>query len=285
MDAISIILLTALTFVVFIVPIIFIAIWKWDSICYFFHTLNDGYVYERSMAIKQLEKINERYQSVFYELEREIEYAKPYKSASALEKAGAYDLLLEFTPEEVKKLKNMAKKAALNRIANAGYQMSCEEAYQNNRIHWNRKRLGRREYEIFQLIKFEPVCDVKIHIKNYYVNSRGVEVCTKNAYFSPDELEYIIYNVKQQKKSTDDFERSKQQERSAMTPSLRYKVLKRDGFRCVICGATARDGVKLHVDHIRPIAKGGKTVMENLRTLCETCNRGKSDKYDPNGVN
>ena len=56
--------------------------------------------------------------------------------------------------------------------------------------------------------------------------------------------------------------------------------MKRDGFRCVICGRTAEDGVKLHVDHIKPISKDGLTVPDNLRTLCQDCNLGKSDKYD-----
>ena len=74
-------------------------------------------------------------------------------------------------------------------------------------------------------------------------------------------------------------------ERSLMTDDLRYRVMKRDGFRCVLCGATIDDGVKLHVDHIVPVSKGGRTEMSNLRTLCERCNLGKSDKYDPNGPN
>lgn len=67
-------------------------------------------------------------------------------------------------------------------------------------------------------------------------------------------------------------------ERKKMSASLRYDVLKRDGFKCKICGATADDGAKLHVDHIIPISKGGKTEMDNLQTLCERCNLGKSDK-------
>lgn len=67
-------------------------------------------------------------------------------------------------------------------------------------------------------------------------------------------------------------------QRGAMTPSLRHDILVRDGFRCKYCGATAADGAKLHVDHIIPIAKGGKTEPSNLQTLCETCNLGKSDK-------
>lgn len=57
---------------------------------------------------------------------------------------------------------------------------------------------------------------------------------------------------------------------------LRFEVLRRDGYKCQICGATAQDGAKLHVDHKRARVKGGLTIEENLWTLCETCNLGKS---------
>lgn len=59
--------------------------------------------------------------------------------------------------------------------------------------------------------------------------------------------------------------------------ALRYYVLKRDSFRCVTCGASPAisRGVVLHVDHIQPWARGGATVADNLRTLCEPCNLGK----------
>lgn len=69
-------------------------------------------------------------------------------------------------------------------------------------------------------------------------------------------------------------------ERAKLSASLRYDILKRDGFRCQICGATIKDGVKLHVDHIFPVSKGGKTEPNNLRTLCDKCNLGKSDKIE-----
>jgi 5-methylcytosine-specific restriction endonuclease McrA len=60
---------------------------------------------------------------------------------------------------------------------------------------------------------------------------------------------------------------------------LRFLVMKRDNFKCKNCGrAPATDqSVVLHVDHIRPWAKGGETVLENLQTLCSVCNIGKSD--------
>ena len=90
--------------------------------------------------------------------------------------------------------------------------------------------------------------------------------------------------------TNDEIEKEKQKaqrekERALMTDKLRMEVLRRDNFRCQICGASQADGVKLHVDHIKPVSKGGKTEMNNLRTLCDRCNLGKSDYYDSNGKN
>ncbi|MCL4366703.1 HNH endonuclease [Patescibacteria group bacterium] len=63
--------------------------------------------------------------------------------------------------------------------------------------------------------------------------------------------------------------------------SLRLKVLSRDQFRCVFCGKSpATDiGTKLHIDHMIPFSKGGKSTIENLQTLCEECNLGKSNNF------
>lgn len=58
---------------------------------------------------------------------------------------------------------------------------------------------------------------------------------------------------------------------------LRALVLMRDGARCRLCGAVPGDGVRLHVDHVKPWSKGGETVLENLQILCNVCNIGKGD--------
>lgn len=70
------------------------------------------------------------------------------------------------------------------------------------------------------------------------------------------------------------------EEHAKVTRAMRYDVLRRDGFRCVRCGRGREDGVKLHVDHIKPVSRGGKSVMDNLQTLCEDCNCGKGNKYE-----
>lgn len=68
-------------------------------------------------------------------------------------------------------------------------------------------------------------------------------------------------------------------ERAKMTPKLRFTVLKRDNFTCQYCGARASDGVRLHVDQIVPVSRGGLTELDNLTIACEMCNIGKSDMY------
>lgn len=65
--------------------------------------------------------------------------------------------------------------------------------------------------------------------------------------------------------------------RVRLSPGRRWAVLKRDGRRCVVCGRAAGKRVRLEVDHIVPVSKGGGDEMGNLRTLCGECNRGKSD--------
>ncbi|MDB4306165.1 HNH endonuclease [bacterium] len=66
------------------------------------------------------------------------------------------------------------------------------------------------------------------------------------------------------------------EERRKLSAGLRYLILRRDGFRCVLCGRNAPDDrVTLEVDHIRPIVKWGRTEVDNLRTLCRDCNRGR----------
>lgn len=61
----------------------------------------------------------------------------------------------------------------------------------------------------------------------------------------------------------------------SLTPSRRFSILKRDGYRCQLCGATARDGARLEIDHKHPVSKGGGNDPDNLWTLCHECNRGK----------
>jgi hypothetical protein len=69
--------------------------------------------------------------------------------------------------------------------------------------------------------------------------------------------------------------------RTPRDPSLRlrFRVMKHDNFSCRACGDSPalKPGLSLHVDHVKAWSLGGETIEENLQTLCEACNLGKSN--------
>lgn len=65
---------------------------------------------------------------------------------------------------------------------------------------------------------------------------------------------------------------------SGVSSSLAYRVFSRDGHKCVSCGLGPHDGALLEADHILPRSLIGPTDIDNLQTLCERCNQGKSNR-------
>lgn len=68
-----------------------------------------------------------------------------------------------------------------------------------------------------------------------------------------------------------------EKKRKSISKKTRFEVFKRDSFKCQYCGKSAPE-VVLEVDHIKPVAEGGKTTMLNLITACRDCNRGKGKR-------
>ena len=59
-----------------------------------------------------------------------------------------------------------------------------------------------------------------------------------------------------------------------ISTSLRLRIYKRDGYKCLKCGSEDN----LTIDHIHPESKGGVHTEENLQTLCRPCNTRKGVK-------
>jgi len=59
--------------------------------------------------------------------------------------------------------------------------------------------------------------------------------------------------------------------------SIRYRILKKAGGRCALCGASKKE-TTLHIDHILPRSRGGSNDESNLQVLCFQCNLGKGNK-------
>ena len=116
--------------------------------------------------------------------------------------------------------------------------------------------------------------------KNYVRSGYKVEeeeysfyVCEKTILDRIDFLKehdfYVTY---------DQFNRKDQ--RNALTSKLREMIKVRDNYTCQICGKYMPDEVGLHIDHVIPVSKGGKSVPENLRVLCSKCNGRKGNNFE-----
>ena len=138
------------------------------------------------------------------------------------------------------------------------------------------------ERNIFNKQLKKPTMVFSIKVKLNLTNINGAHRRSKWGSFSPKEIKDIIFKLNQK---NGDFYTNEEiwqaicrVERGKVTNKMRFSIYNRDNYRCRKCGRRAKN---LEVDHIIPIAKGGKTVYENLQTLCHRCNvkKGANIEY------
>lgn len=135
------------------------------------------------------------------------------------------------------------------------------------------------ETKIFNKLILKPPLEFKTEVNIEYRSPKGRKHYNKREVFSYSVFKTIFnQSVKNLIEKETKTYHSKV-ERAKLTPALRYKILCKDNFKCQICGKSAKDGVILHVDHIVPVSKGGRTEIDNLRTLCSKCNLGKGQQF------
>lgn len=209
---------------------------------------------------------------------------KVCKSKPEYDRTDLWMVFLQYVDENKTDLRNMLEGARNNY-----YELSAYEDEYSRIMDLSTNTDFRKVYPYFESVekricnreKLTATASFVIDVQKTYSSPGGNNSYSDRRVYSMGDLEKAFNEIDQKRITKQIY----QNERASMTESLRYDILKRDGFRCVICGASAVDGVKLHVDHIRPVSKGGKTVASNLRTLCQRCNLGKSDKYDEDGLN
>lgn len=81
-------------------------------------------------------------------------------------------------------------------------------------------------------------------------------------------LELLLWRIDHPEETETGESRTK---RTPIPQALRWAVFKRDDFRCRFCGSASM----LEADHIFPESRGGATTLDNLQTLCRSCNARK----------
>lgn len=126
---------------------------------------------------------------------------------------------------------------------------------------------------------FKPMKVSSIHFPSYrfqYVSPGGNKSDNVTLTFDRKNMEDFIYYLNEHV----NWRNSKDGQRALMTSKLREEIKERDHYTCQLCGNSleCEPNLLLEIDHITPIAKGGKTEKPNLQTLCWKCNRSKGAK-------
>ncbi len=141
------------------------------------------------------------------------------------------------------------------------------------------EKFARVEIKLFAKSKLRvPQCAAKVRYAVTYTSPKGKNSYAKGGVLNFEQLCQWLEEMRQTRERQASAQFLRSRERNRMTDALRYEILRRDGHRCKACGSSADDG-PLHVDHIVPVSKGGATTRENLQTLCQACNLGKSNRF------
>ena len=237
------------------------------------------YVLNNSYAIRKINELN--YQYHFHSI-RNFNMSHRYDNEKMYNEISPKDYLtyeLQFIKKEV----NKALKETLDNKANyENYLLDVKDKcivgknVKYPQIKWLFVLV--EKWFLKNKIK-KPVTMFAIRIKLILTNIDGYYKNHKTSVFSAGEIYDLIYKLNKKNGtfylSKDIWDSICKVERGKVSNKMRFAIYQRDNNRCRYCG---RRNVVLEVDHIIPIAKGGKSTMDNLQTLCHDCNVKKGDK-------
>ena len=123
---------------------------------------------------------------------------------------------------------------------------------------------------IMEFFKANPKRDIKHpEVVDWVVNEWQKR--TGKVFRDPDRGSYLQKIAKGVYRYDPDFVNLRQ-DLEDFSPALKKQILERDNYQCVICGMGKKEGVELHIDHIKPKDLGGKASLENGQTLCSRHN-------------
>ncbi len=238
------------------------------------------FVDENSLALKKLRKLNEEHK--FYEIKRRC-YEHSYDNENFYNEIACIDYLiykLQFDKREVldeinkthyNKTHYNAYLEEVNKIKTFGLYANIPGDLNQEKLLMYEKRMFNREIQTII-----PTYMIRVKLTN--TNLNGYEKVNKIKEFGEEIIKNLINELN---KRNGTFYLNKEiwnaicrVERGRVSNKMRFYILERDHYRCRCCGRSQNE-VDLEIDHIVPIAKGGKSTSDNLQTLCTECNKRK----------
>lgn len=233
------------------------------------------FVYMHSVGLKRLLEINKKYN--FHKIPN-YDMSHSYDNENMFDEISCEDYLTYQLVYEQKKVSSALKKAKENKEKFDTYLNEIKEncpcdKWDTTELLKNRARLARYERMIMVRNTERPTTSFTIRVVLELTRIDGSHRSSKARTYGAAEIKNIINGLNQRRGpyylNEEIWASICRVERGKVTNKIRFKVYARDGYRCRKCGRKTND---LEVDHIYPIAKGGKSTLDNLQTLCHRCN-------------
>lgn len=264
-------LLLIISFVVLLAIIIPLCAWN---------TKYKNFVIQHSKALKQLDSINNSYHFnniVLYDMRYSYDNENFYDNISP------EDYLIYQLVSTKDKISKQINDARGNRMMFKKYKEEVAEkcklgCFDVDKLPSKKDKLLRIEKKIFEEKKKTPITGYSVGVYLKLTNINGAYLTSKCARFSMSEVCDLIDRVNDKYNGfyndREIWDAICRVERGKVSNKLRFAIYERDGWRCSKCGKRSDN---LEIDHIVPIAKGGKTTIDNLQTLCPRCNKEKGN--------
>ena len=243
------------------------------------------YVNTHSVAINSIKNLNDRYE--FKEIAR-MDLYHSYDNANFYGDISPEDYLIYQLSYNMPKVKMAIEHAEENKRS---YESYVRELAAIQRVALDVPKclawyFRYKEECVFNDLVQHPVTEYDINVVLTLTKINGVFLDSKQKRFNSQKITCFIDGLLRKDGSfysdRNIWDAICRVERGKVSNKMRFAIYERDGYRCRKCGSPN----DLEVDHIFPIAKGGKTEFNNLQTLCHQCNLLKSDSvehgtYDP----
>ena len=246
------------------------------------------FVIKNSGALKKLNEINSKYQ---FARVGNYTISNIYDNKDYYDTISCVDYL---TYKLTYKQKDILQLLSLTEKNREEYKLYREEInsskiaygqYSEDTSSMNIEKLKTIEKQIVKESIKKPNCDLSITIELYRSDLNGNIFEDKGKVFYESAIKELLRRINQKR---GDFYLDEsvwnsicRVERGKVTNKLRFAIYERYNYMCRKCGSTEN----LEIDHIIPIAKGGKTTWDNLQTLCRDCNQLKGDNINSRHFN
>lgn len=243
------------------------------------------FVLRNSLYLKQLNEINSRYEFYPY---ISFDQSHTYDNEKFYESISCKDYLIYQLQFIRRNLFNQINKLKVNKQLFSEYQNEIKSIaiygqFQNSTKKFNLDKLIKTERQLIEKYTYRiPTEQFYLTVTLFCSKINGQVYRKKSERFSVGD---IVELSKRLNNKNGNFYNDREiwnalcrVERGKVSNKMRFSIYQRDRYRCCNCGISERY-IQLEIDHIVPISKGGKSVYDNLQTLCHRCNVEKGDSY------